>query len=273
MRYSEAVLSAPPGAAAFEAPDVARLSPSTLRLLLAPGPAAPPLEDVAAGLAGAPGALRAVAQALPPARGERLLRLSQRPVPPETARAAGERLVRGLFWPLVYELEPDRWAALAAAERLPEGLLSALPVDGRRVLDVAAGSGRLTLPVAARAAWTVATEPSAPLRERLAHGLGARGAVVAARTQALPFADRAFDVVLCCAAVGPDGPLGGEPAVRELERLGALLALVGPERPEWFEERGYRRLDFPAPDPQAAPEVTDFFGPLHPPRTLLLRPA
>ncbi len=165
MRYSEAVLSAPPGASTFEPSDVARLRPATLRLVLAPGPGAPPLEDVAAALAGRPSELFAVAAALPAARGERLLRLSQRPLAAEEAGAAACRVVRGLFWPLVYELAPERWTALARAERVHADLIAALPVAGLRVLDVAAGSGRLTLPVASRARWTAATEPAPALRE------------------------------------------------------------------------------------------------------------
>lgn len=273
MRYSEAVLSAPPGAATFQPADLARLSPASLRLLLAPGPAAPPLDDVAAGLAGSAAGLRAIAETLPPARGERLMRLAQRPVTAEAAHEAGRRLVRGLFWPLVYELAPERWDALAAAERVHPDLLAALPVDGARVLDVAAGTGRLTEPVARRAAFTAAAEPSEALRARLRARLGGGASVVAALSQALPFADRAFDVALCCAGLAPDPPLGGPAAVAELERVAAVVALVGPEEPRWFEARGYARRDFPAASGDHPPELVAFFGPLDPPRVLLVRGA
>jgi SAM-dependent methyltransferase len=274
VRYSEAVLAAPPGAASFRPGDVARLAPATLRQVLAPGPSSPPLEDVAAALAGRPSDLYLVAGALPPARGERLLRLSQRPVGPGESASAAERLVRGLFWSLVYELEPGRWAELADLETVHPDLVAALPVDGRRVLEVGAGSGRLTLPIAARAGRLVATEPSGPLRRTLAGRLGDRGWVVAALTQALPLAGGSFEVVLCCAAISPDPPLGGQTALAELERVtapGGSIVLVGPEAPEWFVEHGFERRDFPAPPSPAPAEVVAFFGRLDPPHTLLVR--
>lgn len=265
-------MSAPPGAASFRPADLARLPAATLRLVLAPGPAAPPLEDVAAALRTEAGALFAVAAALPPARAERLLRLSQRPVSGAEAEAAAHRLVAGLFWPLVYELAPDRWRALAEAEAVHPDLVAQLPVDGARVLEVAAGSGRLTLPIAARARWTVAVEPAEPLRGRLSERLGARGAVIAALSQALPFPDDSFDVVLACTGMAPEAPLGGEAALAELERVARrAVLLVGPEDPSWFMARGYRRRDFPLVPAAAPAGVTEFFGPLDPPRTLLQR--
>ncbi len=274
MRYSDAVSSAPPGAASFQPADLARLPVSTLRLVLAPSPSAPPLEDVAAALAGSRQELQVLARALPPARGERLLRLSQRPVPPELSAEAGERLVRGLFWPLVYELAPERWVRLAEVERIPAELLRALPVDGGRVLEVAAGSGRLTAGIAARAGLAVAAEPAAGLRRRLQARLGDGAFVVAALTQHLPFSSASFDAALCCAAISPDPPLGGTAALAEMTRVtrpGGSIALVGPERPEWFVERGFVRHDFAGPPAPAPPDVVDFFGPLDPPHTLLVR--
>ena len=121
-------------------PSLARLTPSTLHRVLAPVPSAPPLEDVAAALGPHPGELFSVAAALEPARGERLLRLSQRPLPDTERWAAGERLVRGLFWTLVYELEPERWVALAEAEPISPQLLRDLPAAGARVVEVGAGA-------------------------------------------------------------------------------------------------------------------------------------
>lgn len=273
MRYSEAVAAAPPGSARFEPADLARLGRSTLHLLLAPGPSAPPLEDVAAALAGRPRELFAVASALPPARGERLLRLSQRPAPAGEREAAGRRLVRAAFWYLVYELAPDLWARLAAAETIAPALVADLPADGARVLEVAAGTGRLTAALAARAARLLALEPCPPLRERLRRRLPGVW-VAAAAGHRLPVVSGWADLVVSCATFGPDPPLGGEEVRRELEqcaRPGGLVALVSPEAPEWWRADGYESRTYPEPVVRLDPDLEAFFGPAHPPHLLLYK--
>src|SRR5437588_356233 len=77
MRYEDAVASAPAGSERFRPADLARLGRASMRRLLAPGPSAPPLDDVAAALAGDPPTLLAIASSLQLARGERLPRLSR----------------------------------------------------------------------------------------------------------------------------------------------------------------------------------------------------
>ena len=255
MRYAEAVAAAPPGSQRFRASDLARLGRSTLSLLFAPGPAAPPLEEVAAALGDEPEALHALAAALPPPRGERLLRLSQRPVAPAEREKAGQRLVRGAFWHLAYELAPDLWDRLASSEPIAPDLLAALPADGARVLDVGAGTGRLSAALESRAACLVAIEPSPPLRRLL--------------RERLPSAH-----VAACGTFGPDPPTGGELVCAELERCarpGGTVALIAPESPKWWRSRGYSHSVFPAPEAQLDAEVFEFFGPPRPPRHLLLK--
>jgi ubiquinone/menaquinone biosynthesis C-methylase UbiE len=189
--------------------------------------------------------------------------------------AARERLVRGLFWFFVYELAPERWDQLAKAEPIHPGVAEALPADGANVLDVGAGSGRLTVELAARARSLLALEPSPPLRRLLAARLRDRGHVVAAFADRIPLSDGWADLVTCCATLTPHAPLGGEDVLAELERCcrkGGTVALVGPEDQTWFEARGYTRLDFgPAPMPACEPELERFFGPRSPPHELLLK--
>jgi SAM-dependent methyltransferase len=273
VRYAEAVEAAPPGSDRFQAKDVARLSPTALNLLFEPGPSAPPLEDVAAALAPEPSALYQVASALPPGRGERLLRLGQRPLALDERAAAARRLVRGAFWFLAYELCPELWDRLAAAEPVAPGLLADLPADGARVLDVGAGSGRLTGALAPRAALLVAVEPSGPLRRMLA----ARFAcvrVVAGVGHRLPLVSGWADLVVSCATFGPHPPLGGEAVLAELERClrpGGTLAMVGPEEPAWWQRRGCELITYPEPEARFDPELEAFFGQPHPPHRLLIK--
>jgi SAM-dependent methyltransferase len=273
VRYSEAVAAAPPGSARFGPEDVARLGRTTLNLLLTPGPSAPPLEEVAAALGGRPRELLAVASALPAARGERLLRLSQRPAAAAEREAAGRRLVRGAFWYLAYELAPELWDRLAGSEPVAPALVADLPADGARVLEVAAGSGRLTMALAPRAARLVALEPCPPLRALLRRRLPDVH-VAAGIGQRLPAVSGWADLVVACAAFGPDPPLGGDGVRLELERCcrpGGTVALVSPEAACWWLERGYALREYPEPDVRLDPDVEAFFGPPHPPRRLLYK--
>lgn len=264
-------MSAPPGSASFRAADVARLPAPVLRTLFTPGPAAPPLEEVAAALD--PADLVTVAQALEPARGERLLRLGQRPVAPAGREAARARLVRGLFWTLVYELQPDRWAELAALELLPEPLIRDLPA-GELVVEAGSGSGRLTRHLARLYRQVIAVDLSLPLCRRLRRELPGNVMAVAGASQHLPVTTGVADVAAVCAALSPDPPLGGLDALAELERVtkpGGWIALISPEAPDWFEERGFECRSYPEPPIAAPTRVVEFFGPLHPPKTLLVR--
>jgi SAM-dependent methyltransferase len=273
MRYEEAAASAPAGSDRFRPADLARLGRAALRQLLAPGPGAPPLEDLAAALAGEPGPLLANAAALPRERGERLLRLGRRPWPADRREAASRRLVRGSFWYLAYELAPALWDRLARAERVAPALLADLPADGARVLEVGAGSGRLTADLAPRAACLVAVEPCAPLRDLLRRRL-AGVAVVAGAGQHLPVGAGWADLVVSCATFGPDPPVGGDAVVAELERCcrpGGAVALISPEEPVWWQERGYALRTYPEPEVRFDPDVEAFFGPPHPPCRLLYK--
>jgi SAM-dependent methyltransferase len=273
VRYAEAVEAAPPGSDRFQAADVARLSQATLNLLFQPGPCAPPLEDAAAALAPEPSALQRLASALPPARGERLLRLSQRPLAQAERSAAAHRLVRGAFWFLTYELAAELWDRLASAEPVSPELVAELPADGARVLDVGAGSGRLTAALAPRAALLVAIEPSPPLRRLLAARFPCVH-VIAGVGHRLPVLSGWADLVVSCATFGPHPPLGGEPVLAELERClkpGGTLAMVGPEEPAWWQRRGFELFSYPVPAARLDPDLEAFFGPAHPPHRLLLK--
>lgn len=266
-----AVEAAPPGAESFEAEDVARLSPALLNLAFEPGPASAPLEDAAAALGLNPSAVFTVASRLPPERGERLLRLSQRPVSEEQRGEAGRRLVRGLFWLLVYELRPELWDRLAERERIPRELVELMPAGDLVAVDVAAGSGRLSSALAGRVRLLCAVEPAPALRALLRRKLP-RAAVVAGLGQRLPLRDASAGLVASAASFGPDYPQGGERVLRELERVcapGGTVALVGPEAPGWWRERGYEEREFAAERPAADPELTSFFGELDPPHRLL----
>ena len=72
-----------------------------------------------------------------------------------------------LAWELLYRLEPELYDRLVSAERLHPGVLGWLPDDVERIVEVGAGTGRLTLELIRRAQEVVAVEPAAPLRQLL----------------------------------------------------------------------------------------------------------
>jgi SAM-dependent methyltransferase len=231
------VASAPPGAAVFAGEDLERLPADALQRFL---------EQV-------------------PAEELELFRAGE--------MAAVRRVLRAAFWTLVYNLLPERWDELSRAEPIHPGVLAALPADGARVLEVGAGSGRLTVNLAPRARALIAVEPSAPLREILLSRVPGV-AVLDAVAQELPVVDGWADLTASCASLGPD------PAcLQELERCtrpGGTIALVSPEDPDWFEAHGWRRLSFASAEVVIPPHdlaLEEFFGPLAPPHELLLRTA
>jgi hypothetical protein len=184
---------------------------------------------------------------------------------------AAQRLRRALFWPMVYELEPELWDAVSQAEPVHPGILAQLEIEGRRVLEVAAGSGRLTVYLCPRAAELVCVEPSSGLRRILASRCPSAD-IRAGFFHALPIVDGWAELTVSCASIPADPA-----AVLELERAtarGGLLALISPETPDWFQARGWERLSF---DPTEIvinphdPKLDAIFGPLDPPHELLWR--
>jgi SAM-dependent methyltransferase len=180
-----------------------------------------------------------------------------------------ERILRGLFWTFVYHLEPDRWDELARHEPIAAGLLDALPQQVLIAVDVGAGSGRLTEHLATRTRRTIAVEPSAGLRALLTQRLPTVR-VLAGWAERLPLRDRSSQLTAACGAFGPDPEI-----LAELERVtvpGGTIALVSPEQPDWFAERGWERISVSAQRPPPHPAWLDeFFGPLDPPHEMVMR--
>jgi SAM-dependent methyltransferase len=180
-----------------------------------------------------------------------------------------DRIVRGLFWTLVYHLEPERWDELARHEPIAAGLLDALPAHVHTAIDVGAGSGRLTEHLVTRTRRTVAVEPSAGLRALLVRRLP-QVRTLAGWAERLPLRDRSAQLTAACGAFGPDPEI-----LAELERVtapGGTIALVSPEQPDWFEQRGWRRVSVPPESPPPHPAwLEEFFGPLDPPHEMVMR--
>jgi SAM-dependent methyltransferase len=178
-----------------------------------------------------------------------------------------------LAWELLYRLEPDLYDRLAGVERLHRAVVEWLPADLDRIVEVGAGTGRLTLELLGRAREIVAIEPARPLREILARKLAKHGDQVrltAGFFDDLPLPDGCADLVVACSAFTPEAGHGGEGGLAEMERVcrpGGCVAIVWPNNVAWLEARGYRYVSFPGKmfvefaSPQDAGELTEIFYP------------
>jgi SAM-dependent methyltransferase len=157
-----------------------------------------------------------------------------------------------LAWELLYRLEPELFDRLSSAERLHRGVLDWLPDGVDRVVEVGAGTGRLTLELVHRASQVVAIEPAAPLREILTQKLsstdgGDRVVVTPGFFDALPVADAWADLVVACSALTPELRHGGDAGIREMERVcrpGGTVVIVWPNNLGWLAEWGFEYVSF-----------------------------
>jgi SAM-dependent methyltransferase len=190
------------------------------------------------------------------------------------ADLASGPLSEALAWEVLYRLEPhlyDRWAL---AERLHPDILDWLPANLHRVLEVGAGSGRLTLPLAQRCDELIAVEPAGGLRALLGERLAEQGAtnarLVDAFADELPVGDRWADLVVACSVLTPDAAHGGEAGLHELERAcapGGTVVIVWPNNLDWLADRGYIHVSFPGEmwlefqSPDEAYQLAEIFYP------------
>lgn len=157
-----------------------------------------------------------------------------------------------LAWELLYRLEPELYDRLVSAERLHPGVLGWLPDRVERIVEVGAGTGRLTLELIDRAQEVVAVEPAAPLRRLLNRKLSAadnrhRVRVIPGFFDDLPVTDDCADLVVACSALTPARGHGGEPGLAEMERIcrpGGRVVIVWPNNLDWLAAHGYRYASF-----------------------------
>jgi ubiquinone/menaquinone biosynthesis C-methylase UbiE len=157
-----------------------------------------------------------------------------------------------LAWELLYRLEPELYDRLVSAERLHPGVIGWLPTNVDRIVEVAAGTGRLTLELLQRAHEVVAIEPAGPLRQILNQKLtradgGHRAQVQHGFFDDLPVTDAYADVVVACSAFTLDPGHGGEAGLAEMERVckrGGCVVIVCAGEAAWLAARGYRYVSF-----------------------------
>jgi SAM-dependent methyltransferase len=160
-----------------------------------------------------------------------------------------------LAWELLYRLEPELYDRLATAERLHPGILGWLPSSADRIVEVGAGTGRLTLDLLGRGLELVAIEPVAPFRQILKRKLAAadhgyRARVVQGFFDDLPVASGFADLVVACSVLTPASGHGGEMGLAEMERAcrpGGCVAIVWPNNIDWLAAHDYQYASFAGP--------------------------
>jgi len=158
-----------------------------------------------------------------------------------------------LAWELLYRLEPQLYDRLASAERLHPGVVNWLPRDVDQIVEVGAGTGRLTMELIERGQRVVAVEPALPLRRILRRKIEAAGYLGRVRLihgyfDQLPLPDDSAALVVSCSAFTPSPRHGGEAGLSEMERVcrpGGCVAIIWPNHPDWLAAHGYRYLSFP----------------------------
>src|SRR5438309_4077265 len=103
-----------------------------------------------------------------------------------------------LAWELLYRLEPDLYDRLVTAEHLHPGIVEWLPAHVPRIIEVGAGTGRLTVELVDRCDQLTAVEPATPLRERLRAKLSPSSnlRIISGFFDALPFPDQSAELVI-----------------------------------------------------------------------------
>jgi SAM-dependent methyltransferase len=160
-----------------------------------------------------------------------------------------------LAWELLYRLEPQLYDRLATAERLHPGILRWLPVGLDRIVEVGAGTGRLTLDLLGRGREIVAVEPVAAFRDILRRKLDAAGCtdrvtVADGYFDDLPVASSCADLVVACSVLTPSAVHGGDTGLAEVERVcrpGGCAVIVWPNNVDWLVAHGYHYLSFAGP--------------------------
>ena len=147
-------------------------------------------------------------------------------------------------WERLYRGDPELYDRLIAGEEIHPAVLDALP-DADGVVELGAGTGRLTTYLSSRYDRILACEPATAMRERLIARSLPGVEVVDGRFQEIPAPDKSADLVVSCSAFTAADAHGGDASIAEMERVARrTVAFVWPTDVEWLRDRGYAYRSF-----------------------------
>jgi SAM-dependent methyltransferase len=142
-----------------------------------------------------------------------------------------------------------------------------LPADASDVLDLGAGTGKLTAQLADRGLTVAAVEPSERMRAELEAELGPRVTALAGRAEEIPLPDGSVDAVLVAQAWHWVDPARAVPEVARVLRPGGRLGLLWNRRDDRVAWVATLSEILAVPDPgaradAARPGIGPPFGPV-----------
>ncbi|HEY6378147.1 MAG TPA: class I SAM-dependent methyltransferase [Candidatus Dormibacteraeota bacterium] len=246
----------PPCAAALAVEELNALDDEALRVFLQPGEGG--VDPAQLGIAlhdhESDRLAARVARALPAAAADAFLQARAGSAFNRDMTRARRRVMGRLFWALLYWNHPDEYDELVSGETIHPALLERLDLGGCVVADLGCGSGRFALDAAPLAARVIAVDEVPALLRRLQAHLEERGIgnveVRRGAFDALPLEDACVDVAVACSSLTSRAPCGGEAALQEAIRVvrpGGLVAVIWPDEPLWFIDRGFTYVAAPGP--------------------------
>jgi SAM-dependent methyltransferase len=148
-----------------------------------------------------------------------------------------------------------------------EALNWLLPAGARQVLDLGAGTGKLTAQLVDRGLEVTAVEPSDRMRAELEAELGDRVRALPGRAEEIPLPDRSVDAVLVAQAWHWVDPVRAVPEVARVLRPGGRLGLLWNRRDDRVAWVAALSEILTVPDPgaradAASPGIGSPFGPV-----------
>jgi precorrin-6B methylase 2 len=187
----------------------------------------------------------------------------------EKIKIAEERVLRYLQWNLGMTKNPAIWDALPWSAWDPKEIYKHVEIKGKKIIDIGAGTGQVSLRCAPYADFVYALEPVARLRRYIDRKLSAAGfknfQTLNGVLQSIPLKENSIDI-----GIISSGSFGWYPneELKEIERVirphGTMLMLAvcswkNKETINLLRKNGYEEIEFALPTEEPSPSFIKEF--------------